>query len=188
MHLRLKTDQTTALYAFPTLLRCLKKGEQVTDSRYQRDSQLLRDSRAHGVIDLVPFYPEGTCPKSKKEGIVKQPDGPGVLARGLNTVRNWLLESSASRSDISLDAAYDSEGRSLADAIGEATGENDERDRVCHWDRQRRAPGEALYLKSGIPVSFDYTPGYDQAWFSSGLVTEDSDKPRFLENGVSISV
>ena len=110
------------------------------------------------------------------------------MAGGLNTVRNWLLESSASRSDISLDAAYDSEGRSLADAIGEATGENDERDRVCHWDRQRRAPGEALYLKSGIPVSFDYTPGYDQAWFSSGLVAEDSDKPGFLENGVSISV
>ena len=160
----------------------------MTDSRYQGDSQLLRDSRAHGVIDLVPFYPKGTCPKSKKEGVVKQPDGPGVLAGGLNTVRNWLLESSASRSDISLDAAYDSEGRSLADAIGEATGENDERDRVCHWDRQRRAPGEALYLKSGIPVSFDYTPGYDQAWFSSGLVAEDSDKPGFLENGVSISV
>ena len=104
----------------------------MTDSRYQGDSQLLRDSRAHKVIDLVPFYPKGTCLKSKKEGVVKQPDGLGVLARGLNTVRNWLLESSASRSDISLDAAYDSEGRSLADIISEAIGENDERDRVCH--------------------------------------------------------
>jgi len=88
MYLRLRTDQTTALYAFLTLLRCLKKGEQVTDSRYQGDSQLLRDSRAHRVIDLVPFYPEGTCLKSKKKGIVKQPDGLGVLAKGLNTVRN----------------------------------------------------------------------------------------------------
>ena len=93
---------------------------------------MLRDSRAYRVIDLVPFYPKGTCPKSKKEGIVKQLNGPGVLARGLNTVRNWLLESSASRSDISLDAAYDSEGRSLTDAINKAIGENDERDRVYY--------------------------------------------------------
>ena len=93
---------------------------------------MLRDSRAHRVIDLVPFYSEGTCLKSKKEGVVKQSDGLRVLARGLNTVRNWLLESSASRSDISLDAAYDSEGRSLVNIISEVIGENDERDRVCY--------------------------------------------------------
>ena len=124
---------------------------------------MLRDSRAHRVIDLVPFYPKGTCLKSKKEGIVKQSDGLRVLARGLNTVRNWLLELSASRSDISLDTAYDSEGRSLTDVISEVIGENDERDRVCHWDRQRRALREALYFKSGILVLFDYTLRYNQA-------------------------
>ena len=86
MHLRLRTDQATALYAFPTLLRCLKKGEAVLDSRYQGDSRLLEDCQEHAVIDLVPFYPAGTCPKSKPESVVKYPEGPEVLAGGLNVV------------------------------------------------------------------------------------------------------
>jgi hypothetical protein len=93
---------------------------------------LLRDSRVYRVIDLVPFYSKGTCLKSKKEGIVKQLDGLRVLARGLNTVCNWLLESSTSRSDISLNTAYNSEGRSLTDVISEVISENDERDRVYY--------------------------------------------------------
>jgi hypothetical protein len=188
MHLRLRTDQATALYAFPTLLRCLEKGEAVLDFRYQGDSQLLREDRGHGVMDLIPFYPTGTCPKLRPESVVKEPEGPEVLAGGLNIVRKWLRESKASRSDISLNDEYDSEGISLIGAIEEALAKTDEEEHVCHWDPQRRAPGEALYLKSGIPVSFSYTPEYDQAWFSSGLVAEDPDRPGFLENGVSISV
>jgi hypothetical protein len=187
-HLRLRTDQATALYAFPTLLRYLKKGEAVVDSRYQGDSQLLKNGREHGIIDLVPFYPEGTCPKSKPESVVKEPEGPGVLAGGLSIVRKWLLESNVSRSDVSLNDEYDSEGASLVRAIVEATDETIEGERVCRWDHQRQAPGEALYLKSGVPVSFDYTPEHDQAWFSSGLVAEDLDRPGFLENGVSVNV
>jgi hypothetical protein len=38
------------------------------------------------IIDLVPFYSNRTCPKSKQESIVKEPKGLEVLARGLKIV------------------------------------------------------------------------------------------------------
>jgi hypothetical protein len=39
------------------------------------------------IIDLVPFYSDGTCPKLKRESIVKEPKGLEVLAGGLRIVR-----------------------------------------------------------------------------------------------------
>jgi hypothetical protein len=72
------------------------------------------------IIDLVPFYPNGTCPKSKRESIVKEPKGLKVLARGLRIVRKWLCALKASRSNISLNNNLDSKGTLLIKVIKEA--------------------------------------------------------------------
>ena len=92
----------------------------MVDSHYQGDSQLLKNSREHRIINLVPFYSKGTCLKSKLESIVKEPKGLGVLAGGLSIVYKWLLELNVSRLDVSLNNEYNSKGASLVRAIIEA--------------------------------------------------------------------
>jgi hypothetical protein len=64
--------------------------------------------------------------------VVKEPKGPEVLARGLNIVRKWLRKLKASKSDISLNNKYNSEGISLIRAIKEALAKTDEEEHVCH--------------------------------------------------------
>jgi hypothetical protein len=75
------------------------------------------------IINLVPFYPNGTCPKLKRESIVKEPKGLKVLAGGLRIVYKWLCASKASRSDISLNNNLDSKGTLLIKVIKEALNE-----------------------------------------------------------------
>ena len=132
MYLRLRTNQATTLYAFPTLLCYLKKGEVVADSRYQRNNKLLRDSREHAIIDLVPFYPDETYSKSKRESIVKEPKGLEVLARGLRIVYKWLCVLKASRFDISLNNNLDNKGTSLIKVIKKALNKQNVEKRVCY--------------------------------------------------------
>jgi hypothetical protein len=72
------------------------------------------------IINLVPFYPNGTCPKSKRESIVKEPKGLEVLARGLRIVYKWLRASKVSRFNISLNNNLNSKGTLLIKVIKEA--------------------------------------------------------------------
>ena len=82
---------------------------------------------------------------------------------GLSIVYKWLLELNISRLDIFLNNKYNSEGASLVRAIIEATNKTIKGERVCHWDHQQQAPREALYLKSGVPILFNYTLEHNQA-------------------------
>jgi hypothetical protein len=71
------------------------------------------------IINLVPFYPNGTYPKSKRESIVKEPKGLEVLAKGLRIVRKWLRALKTSRSDISLNNDLNNKGTLLIKVIKE---------------------------------------------------------------------
>ena len=92
---------------------------------------MLKNSREHRIINLIPFYPKGTYLKLKPESIVKKSKGLRVLAEGLNIVYKWLLEANINRLDVSLNNKYNSKGASLVRAIIEAMDETIKGERVC---------------------------------------------------------
>jgi hypothetical protein len=93
---------------------------------------LLKNSREHRIINLIPFYPKGTCLKLKLKSIVKEPKGLGVLARGLSIVYKWLLKLNISKLNVSLNNKYNNKGASLVKVIVEAINKTIKRERVYY--------------------------------------------------------
>ena len=93
---------------------------------------MLKNNWEYRIINLVPFYPKGTCLKSKLESIIKEPKGLRVLVRGLNIIYKWLLELNISRLDVSLNNKYNSEGAFLVKAIIKAINKTIKREYVYY--------------------------------------------------------